>query len=200
MDKVNGVTLNKYIESFNPKIILSCFLQCIYVITHANLNGLFHNDLKDNNLMIETNQVSKLELTGLEFGNTNIQLTLNNINCVKFIDYSCCKKTKNKFPLPIEIYQLYQIFNNMLSNKEFENKEKIMQIINEFNIYHDELVRLEIPSWVCNCVNNLKLDTFKDISTLNTEYITQLVNIFTNVSSLINDLDYNININITNVD
>ena len=58
MERVFGTTLKNYIDKFEDVDlfqlnIISLYLQCIYITMYSNLIGLFHNDIKSNNIMVD---------------------------------------------------------------------------------------------------------------------------------------------------
>jgi len=196
MDRIFGTILQTFINNNNnPENILSCFLQCIYVVLYSNLEGLFHNDLKGNNIMVN-DSTSEFEQNCLKIGSYNIKFRYKNTNIIKLVDYASSKKINNKI-IPIEVYQIVNIFNYLLSDINFDNKEIILDIINKFDIYNDILIKYKFPIWIRQCISLVTETRFKKLPKLNIHYENQLIYIIFELSVILKKYYPNININIS---
>jgi len=199
MDRVFGKTLSDHItNNINSYHILSYFLQCIYVILYSNLQGIFHNDLKGNNIMIETKLTSNYSLSCIDINNYNISLIFkDDINLIKLVDYGSCKKTNNNV-IPIEIYQIMNIFNNIISDLDFQYKDIVLEIINKFNIYNDELIEHGFPTWIKQCINIISKSRFDNLPIFDNSYKDKLISVLSDISIILKNNFPNINIIISN--
>ena len=89
MEKINGKTLLDYLKTKNidDSQFMIIILQKLYILTYANSNGYYHNDIKLNNIMIYFND----EITHLDFNELlgiNIRLEHIHLPIVKLIDFT----------------------------------------------------------------------------------------------------------------
>jgi serine/threonine protein kinase len=130
MDKVEGMTLDTYFNQPNidPMDVISMFLQSIYIILYANTTGIFHNDLKSNNIMVNINNNINI-MDVLILHNNIITLETSNINAI-FIDYSISRKTTNSIT-PLEYHQVSHIYKSLVTNNKYmsDNMTELLLII-----------------------------------------------------------------------
>jgi hypothetical protein len=137
LEKVFGDTLNKYkSDSEDIKLI---FIQLLFIITNMNMMGAFHNDLKMENMMIEKKEINELILEFIIDVKDTLKMDFNGINLkskksyfpvVRLIDYSFSYVYKGKINdkfFPIEIFNVLELFNNIIKEKDifYENINKL---------------------------------------------------------------------------
>jgi hypothetical protein len=93
LEKIVGHALDDVIGTMSEQELICCVLQLVYILTYANINGYFHNDLTCNNIMIYYGENS-LVLNRLNLADNLISLhfntnsTMSNLPIVKLIDFS----------------------------------------------------------------------------------------------------------------
>jgi hypothetical protein len=131
IEKVNGITFDKYLESIDKKKDNELFLillQLIYVLIYANYNNYYHNDIKLDNIMIynisEEYQIYDQMHT--------IIMNFSSNKLFKLIDYSNSVKTeKTNLIYLIDIYLLLKIINQKIKDSELINSKNLINLVLE---------------------------------------------------------------------
>lgn len=201
MEKVNGITLNEFINRLNLELetdsykLFSCILQLIYITLYANFNGYVHNDLTTNNIMIyeyDKNFILKgLNINKISFGIEFInpsQKQTSTIPVIKFIDFAYSTYIEpnllNEKKIFGETRQIIKIIKKKLQsiNKSFYPLDDIQSILDtnlkttnyldNFNILNDYRLLSD------NDIINYSLDEQK-IKMSITNFLHELENITT---------------------
>lgn len=133
LDRVHGTTLNKF--KFDNDDFKMIYDQLNYLIINLNMSGCFHNDLKENNIMIELrydinelnlNKINSLEILKLE--KKIIKKKKLYFPLVKLVDYSLSYVSNDikKIYFPIELKDLEKIYNNLL--RKYEEKYTLIKL------------------------------------------------------------------------
>lgn len=115
LDKVDGITLKKYMSDCTNEHLLICVLnQLLYVCAYLNSKGIYHNDIKPSNIMIRHKQ-DTIELSGLKIGHKNI--THNSKHMIPIpvlIDYGnmMCFTNPNIYYPPFELLHVLDLFSD----------------------------------------------------------------------------------------
>lgn len=134
MNRIIGQIVDKYIEQSTPySYIVSLYFQLMYIILYANMNGIFHNDIKEDNIMIEIETVDKIELTGVTLDNKPLDIVINNIKgklpVLKLIDYGLARYTNKTNQLPIELNQVAEVFHSLLKKVNHKYTKRFKMLI-----------------------------------------------------------------------
>lgn len=129
MNRIVGKIIDKYIEHDTPySYIVSLYFQLMYVILYANMNGIFHNDIKADNIMIEIDSIDKIELTGIKLDNKPFDIIIDNIKrklpVVKLIDYGLSRYTDKTNQIPIEVNQVAEVFHSLMKKVDHKSTKR----------------------------------------------------------------------------
>lgn len=185
IEKINGITLNNYLESVNESNDNELFLillQLIYVLIYTNINNYYHNDIKLDNIMV----YDSVDIQTLTYN--QIESIVMNFKCkklFKIIDYSNSVKIDggDKSIYLIDIYLLLKIINEKIIDTKkyflFKSRALINLVLesiipNNYNTYreyklldkeeirlHGIIVRLNDIKKMFKKINKLKFPTYK---------------------------------------
>ena len=167
MDKVNGKTLNSYINAKTEDYtIISLFLQALYVTLYANLNGIFHNDIKSNNFMVCHDNAKDLKYNSIIFDKSRFIMYIKNNGVfspiLKFIDYGLSVKINIKI-IPIEVNEIVEIFETLLTHCKHPQKDKLITLM--------KIMHIDADVHRCRC---LIKESFEKMEKLTNEHINDI--------------------------
>lgn len=167
LERVFGEILCKYDNLNDIDDLELIFIQLVFITINMNMIGVFHNDIKSTNIMIEKTNVLEVELSlikGIEkILNTNIKINLKSkksyFPLVKFVDYSFSyvntenERTENiliknerreniEYFLPIEIFHIINMFNVMKFTR-IERLNKLKKFRDE--LFGDKILNFNLP-------------------------------------------------------
>lgn len=163
MDRVFGTTLDNYIKSEkNLCNIYNIIIQILYITLYTGNIGIFHGDLKADNIMIENSELSSINYNCIDF--LEITLKGHNIPIVKMVDYSLAVKTK-KERMPLEFNTaIYMLCDLLSENKKIVDELKSLKINTSYLLLNASPVSVynDLPSYDAFDYKNLcnKFKTF----------------------------------------
>lgn len=125
IEKVNGLTLDEAIVTMTESELFCCIIQLIYILSYANMQGYFHNDITCNNIMIYYDEANTLMLNKLFLLEHNIicQLRTTKLPIVKLIDFSYSEHID------------YKLLQSMNSKVVIGEPQQVLKIIKNKLIY-----------------------------------------------------------------
>jgi hypothetical protein len=195
IEKINGITLYKFVETktfnaadddatlnnfdiYNQNDIINIFIQLLYLTYLLNINGIIHNDIHRQNIMIVNNtDFQNIELHDLIIDEHKIDIILTKCKFkIVIIDFEISLLVRNKFP--VDFAQVIYLFcddtktQNHIPNIEFYDKiiyEYFPDVINSITgglrLYGDSTIE-KIPDMTSNIAKKL-FCIFKDIDSYN---------------------------------
>lgn len=205
MERVYGIVLSKLVDTdIDLTDVIALFFQAYYIIIYANMNGLFHNDLKWENLMV-SNERYDITLEGLILDGTSISIQFKDALILKFIDYAFAREIKKTNLIPIETISIVNIFSSIIDSCKLdetnaydttsdENYETC--ILKDFDIFTQDLLKLDLASWNKRCINVSPHSLYHEMRKLDEVDAKSIIDAFKNF----NMYDTNkIKVNITQV-
>jgi len=179
MEKVDGITMENFVESteISDNTLCKLILQMLYILIHSNSLGLYHNDLKLNNIMVYMTGHPNIVYDQMD----GIKLEILNPNYLfKLIDYSdvlIVEQTNSNEIKLIDIIKFVSLIKNI--TKEYINSSLLIQTI-ENNLgadifgFSDDSYRLlsieEIDSFSTKVNKNTIVQLFHDIQNIQNLY------------------------------
>jgi len=179
-EKIDGNTLKYAIENkiMNDKELNLFFSQLIYIITYSNINKLFHNDIKSNNIMYKkVNKIIKYDNLLIDKYKCKLKIEMSDYFTPVLIDYDISKQTEKYNQYPVELINIIIILSTIKNNlllelltNFFDNK-----LLNELDIciFGDNKNTVKTQKYYDNIpimkdIDKIKLiNMFKEISKLN---------------------------------
>ncbi len=132
MENIQGVNFNKFfLEEKNQEIVddilFKLILQITYVLIHSNMLGLYHNDIKLNNIMIYKTDRPEITYTQIK----GIQLQIFDPNYFfKLIDYSDVVIINEQNPNKINLFDIIQfIFSIQDIAYKYTKSRELIRVI-----------------------------------------------------------------------
>ena len=142
MENIQGVSFdNFFLEETNPEIVddilFKLILQITYVLIHSNMLGLYHNDIKLNNIIIY--KTDKPEITYKQIKEIQLQILSPNY-FFKLIDYSDVVIINEQNPNEIKLFDIIE-FISSIQSKEFKkiDSTKLIKSIQLIKIIRSHL-------------------------------------------------------------
>lgn len=217
VEKVNGVTLDEALitNSMNEHELIICVLQLIYILTYANLNGYFHNDITCNNIMIYYIEQNKLNLDKLCLSDRMIECkfvpakNMRKLPIVKLIDFSYSEYIDkqylddNNLVVIGEPQQILKMIRNKLrSNLDLSLFNTIHNYFNELNKHNFELQMqyLELDAGMTTGFRTLTREEIINLAMSKVFVDASLLNCFDRLKQFFSEnTQYGISINISTI-
>jgi serine/threonine protein kinase len=180
-EKIDGNTLKYAIENkiMNDKEVNLFFSQLIYIITYSNINKLFHNDIKSDNIMYKrVNNIIKYDNLLIDKYKCKLKIEMSDYFTPVLIDYDISKQTEKYNQYPVELINIIIILTTIKNNS-------LLEILTNF--FDNKLLNeLDICIFGDN-MNTVKTQKYYDnIQVMKDEDKIKLINMFKEINKLIN--------------
>jgi len=179
-EKIDGNTLKYAIENkiMNDKELNLFFSQLIYIITYSNINKLFHNDIKSDNIMYKkVNNIIKYDNLLIDKYKCNLEIEMTEYFTPVLIDYDISKQTEKYNQYPVELINIIIILSTLKNNPLLELLTGFFddKLLNELDIciFGDNKNTVKTQKYYDNIpimkdIDKIKLiNMFKEINKLN---------------------------------